>query len=918
MSGTQVSSFPDQNILFNAASGLTTSQVQRNQLLNQETQQTLGSNEIEMMSRAAGTLLDKTQYPTIEARSAAYPVLLGALQRQGFAKNAPPTYPGDDQIAAVARMGTPSADLYKLQLGQQAAQGAITSLSPTGAPTAPAAGGAGGGGVAAPGPGGLPGQGGPIEPFATRLQGAEGNPGSVNAAGYSGQYQFGTSRLADLGMYKPAAGENLGANQWRGTLDIPGFPDVKTQADFLANPAAQRAALDVHVRNIDTAIAQTPGADQYDANGLRAVAHLGGPEGMRKFVASNGQYDPADANGTHLSDYYRRFSAPGSGGGTAVASTARPPLIRGDSLASSGGLGGSGAVGAQPGTVLSTVSGEARAGVYRGQPVVLSTGASNDPGDLASVEQQVQEARGGGASSVTVLGVGPGVEAKAPGTNAALQAIASRNGAQFVPLPTGAGMMSPDGVHPTAQGYATLKTAMAPPAAAPGSPATPAPYRTASNAPVPPPTPTAPGQATSTQPPAPGQPPAVAPTVAQVTPTAAPPVAPQMVTPGGQTLPAPPQAPALLSNGLTEPQWGLIQSQLKLAAPGGPAAIAKVLEQVPALANANRAALQQAWADAHPDLHFQETSSGAVAINPKDGHVVGTYSFAPNMQSRAVDGTGSWDGTKWVQGGPNDTPGKWVYAGSNPVQFLPAAGRGPQATFELQRDLHKQDTDRLPQYNEQNQQAAANQIRIQQMRELIDQVTTGAGGPERANWANIADTMGWHDLAKRLVGMGGAAAAQEFAKYGLATAGAQERGDLGARGSLGAITLYKSANPGLELQPDANKKMLTAQLVAAQANRDYTQGAMDYVNRNGDAFVRGGNYTPLSHFDAEWAGARNPQIYAAAMGAINGDPWQKWTKGLDMKSTDDVQRVIDIVRRADPTSTVMWNNGEPHAVGTSQ
>jgi len=510
MSGTQVSSAP--NVLFDPMMALRQQEGQ-NQLLEQ--QQDIGGYDIEMASRIAGTLMDKSLYPTPEARAAAYPTLVGFAQQQGYLKKAPSIYPGDDQTMALSRMGTPSADLYKLGLSQQAK---TNLLPPDG--TAPAT--VGGGGVAAPGPGGLPGQGGAIEPFATRLQGAEGNPGSVNAGGYSGQYQFGTSRLADLGMYKPAAGENIGANQWRGTLDIPGFPDVKTQADFLANPAAQRAALDVHVRNIDTAIAQTPGADKYDANGLRAVAHLGGPEGMRKFVASNGQYDPADANGTHLSDYYRRFSAPG-GGGTAVATTARPSLIRGDSLASSGGLGGSGEIGARPGTVLATVTGEAKAGVYRGQPVVLSTGASNDPGDLASVEQQVQEARGGGASSVTVLGVGPGVEAKAPGTNAALQAIAQRNGAQFVPLPTGPGMISPDGVHPTAQGYATLKTAVAPPAAAPGAPVTPAPYRVAGAMQPPPGTAAAPGQAA----PAPGQP----------------------AAPGGATPPAPgtvaqPQQPA--------------------------------------------------------------------------------------------------------------------------------------------------------------------------------------------------------------------------------------------------------------------------------------------------------------------------------------------------------------------------------------
>ena len=33
------------------------------------------------------------------------------------------------------------------------------------------------------------------------------NSSVVNAQGYAGQFQFGTGRLADLGMYQPAAGE---------------------------------------------------------------------------------------------------------------------------------------------------------------------------------------------------------------------------------------------------------------------------------------------------------------------------------------------------------------------------------------------------------------------------------------------------------------------------------------------------------------------------------------------------------------------------------------------------------------------------------------------------------------------------------------------------------------------------------------
>ena len=40
-----------------------------------------------------------------------------------------------------------------------------------------------------------------------------------------------------------------------------------------------------------------------------AVGHLGGIGGMKKYVLSKGQYNPADALGTSLSDYYEKFLA---------------------------------------------------------------------------------------------------------------------------------------------------------------------------------------------------------------------------------------------------------------------------------------------------------------------------------------------------------------------------------------------------------------------------------------------------------------------------------------------------------------------------------------------------------------------------------------------------------------------------------
>lgn len=151
----------------------------------------------------------------------------------------------------------------------------------------------------------------PPDDFRNRLRNSESGQriGIVNSEGFAGLYQFGTERLAELNFYSPAPGE--GRNGWRGTLNIPGFPQVRTLADFRANPAAQEAVADVHFARIDAAIDRLPGAAGRDRNGLRAVAHLGGEDGMRQFVQTNGAYDPADSNGTRLSTYYRRFSRAG-------------------------------------------------------------------------------------------------------------------------------------------------------------------------------------------------------------------------------------------------------------------------------------------------------------------------------------------------------------------------------------------------------------------------------------------------------------------------------------------------------------------------------------------------------------------------------------------------------------------------------
>ncbi len=154
--------------------------------------------------------------------------------------------------------------------------------------------------------------------FARRLSARESSnrPDALNARGYAGLYQFGAERLAQLRLYQPAEGENLAANNWIGRFQIPGFDGVRNIGDFRGNERAQDAALARHLADIDRTIASLPGAAGFNQDGLRAVAHLGGERGLRRFVSGTG--DPADGNGTRLSTYYREFSggdAPRGGSG---------------------------------------------------------------------------------------------------------------------------------------------------------------------------------------------------------------------------------------------------------------------------------------------------------------------------------------------------------------------------------------------------------------------------------------------------------------------------------------------------------------------------------------------------------------------------------------------------------------------------
>ena len=108
---------------------------------------------------------------------------------------------------------------------------------------------------------------------------------------FEGSLQFGEARLSD---YQKATGTRF------------------TRDEFIADEALQDAIAEWHIADIDKAInALGNAAAAYDRDGLRAVAHLGGKSGMKKFVQSKGDYNPTDELGTSLQSYYDKFSKRG-------------------------------------------------------------------------------------------------------------------------------------------------------------------------------------------------------------------------------------------------------------------------------------------------------------------------------------------------------------------------------------------------------------------------------------------------------------------------------------------------------------------------------------------------------------------------------------------------------------------------------
>jgi hypothetical protein len=129
------------------------------------------------------------------------------------------------------------------------------------------------------------------------LRESSGDPHALNSYGYIGKYQFGRSALKDVGL------------------------DSITYMKFMRNKAIfpeelQDSAVVVLMKLNEDRMSDL--IDKYEFTiingiyitraGLLAAAHLAGAGGVRSFLRSKGDYDPADGYGTKLSSYLKEFS----------------------------------------------------------------------------------------------------------------------------------------------------------------------------------------------------------------------------------------------------------------------------------------------------------------------------------------------------------------------------------------------------------------------------------------------------------------------------------------------------------------------------------------------------------------------------------------------------------------------------------
>ncbi len=120
---------------------------------------------------------------------------------------------------------------------------------------------------------------------------SRGDYGVVNQFGYLGKYQFGKSTLALIGL------RHMSRNEF---LNDPELQEKAFYAYLSRNKWVLR-------RDIKWFVGRTMNGVEVTESGILAAAHLGGPNAVKRYLRSGGVNGFADAFGTTVRYYMKRF-----------------------------------------------------------------------------------------------------------------------------------------------------------------------------------------------------------------------------------------------------------------------------------------------------------------------------------------------------------------------------------------------------------------------------------------------------------------------------------------------------------------------------------------------------------------------------------------------------------------------------------
>lgn len=127
---------------------------------------------------------------------------------------------------------------------------------------------------------------------------SSGNPREINTLGYIGKYQFGRTALKEVGLNNKIDTDKFRRNPkiWpEHQQDKAMIELMRKNIGYLGNYIGKFDGRKIRGINITK-------------SGLVAGAHLLGPTNVKKFLDSNGTFDPEDGYGTKLSEYLKKFA----------------------------------------------------------------------------------------------------------------------------------------------------------------------------------------------------------------------------------------------------------------------------------------------------------------------------------------------------------------------------------------------------------------------------------------------------------------------------------------------------------------------------------------------------------------------------------------------------------------------------------